>query len=425
MNVNEALNYIHSISWMGTIPGLERVRELLRRMGNPERKLKFIHIAGTNGKGSTAAMLASVLTEAGYRAGLYTSPYILRFNERMQVCGEEISDEELAEITEFVRPLADGMEAHPTEFDLVTAIAMEYFLRHKCDVVVLEVGLGGELDSTNAIPAPEAAVICNIGLDHMQLLGNTPEKIARAKAGIIKDGCDCVLYAQSPSVEAVFEEVCREKGARLHRAGMEDLHLISHGLEGQTFDWKERASLRIPLLGEHQLHNASVVLTTLEVLSQKGWSIPEPALRAGLEKVYWPGRFQLMRRDPLFIIDGGHNPQCLDALVRAFRDYLPGRKITFLNGCMADKDYGEMFRDLAPFAKEFVTVTPDNPRALRADKLAEHLTRYALPVIPCESVEEGVRTSIAHAGKDGVVCACGSLYMISEICAALERLSPR
>ena len=425
MNVNEALNYIHSISWMGTIPGLERVRELLGRMGNPEKKLKFIHIAGTNGKGSTAAMLASVLTGAGYRTGLYTSPYILRFNERMQVCGEEISDAELAEITEYVRPMADGMEAHPTEFDLVTAIAMEYFLRHSCDIVVLEVGLGGELDSTNAIPAPEAAVICNIGLDHMQLLGDTPEKIARAKAGIVKDGCDCVLYAQSPSVEAVFEEVCRERGARLHRAGMENLRLLSHGLEGQSFDWKQLAGLRIPLLGEHQLHNASVVLTTLEVLSHKGWSIPEPALSAGLEKVYWPGRFQLMRRDPLFIIDGGHNPQCLDALVQAFRDYLPDRKITFLNGCMADKDYGEMFRELAPFAKEFVTVTPDNPRALSAGKLAEHLARYALPVTACESVEEGVRTAIAHAGQDGAVCACGSLYMISEICAALERLQIR
>ena len=423
MNATEALNYIHSVSWMGSIPGLGRTRALLARMGNPEKKLKFIHIAGTNGKGSTAAMLASVLSRAGYRAGLYTSPYILRFNERMQICGQEIPDDELAEITESIRPIADALEEHPTEFELVTCIAMEYFARHACDVVVLEVGLGGEFDSTNVIPCPEAAVIVNIGMDHMQVLGDTLPEIARAKAGIVKDGCDCVLYAQRPEVEAVFEETCRARGARLHRASVEPLSLKSHGLEGQTFDWKGLRDLHIPLLGEHQLHNVSTVLTTLELLAQKGWNIPEGALREGLSKVYWPGRFQLMRRDPLFIIDGGHNEQCLDALAQAFRDYLPGKKITFLNGCMADKDYGAMFHVLALFAREFVTVMPPNPRALKAAELADHLSRYRLPVTPCESVEDGVKTAIAHAGPDGAVCACGSLYMIADICAALEKLS--
>lgn len=422
MNVNEALQYIHSVSWMGSVPGLGRTQALLAEMGNPEKQLKFIHIAGTNGKGSTAAMLASVLREAGYRTGLYTSPYILRFNERMQIDGNEIADDELAEITSRVQPLADALAEHPTEFELVTCIAMEYFARHQCDIVVLEVGLGGEFDSTNVIDAPEAAVIVNIGLDHMQVLGNTVEEIAHAKAGIIKHGCDCVLYAQQPSVEKVFETACREQSARLHIAGMESLQRVSHGLDGQTFDWKCLKNLHIPLLGEHQLHNVSVVLTTLETLAAKGWNISETAIRAGLSKVSWPGRFQLMRKNPLFIIDGGHNPQCLEALVQAFRDYLPGKKITFLNGCMADKDYGEMFRDLVPFAREFVTITPDNPRALPAAELAEHLRRYDLPVTACASVADGVRTAIQHAGSDGVVCACGSLYMIADICAALEKV---
>lgn len=420
MNVNEALNYIHSVSWMGSIPGLGRTRELLERMGNPERKLKFIHIAGTNGKGSTAAMLASVLTEAGYRTGLYTSPYILRFNERMQICGREIDDSELAEITAWVQPLADAMDAHPTEFELVTCIAMEYFARHECDIVVLEVGLGGEFDSTNVISAPEAAVIVNIGMDHMQVLGDRIEDIAHAKAGIIKSGCDCVLYEQSPEVEHVVEDACRNCGAHLHRARMDALVPRSHGLEGQCFDWKQLTDLRIPLLGEHQLHNACTVLTTLEVLCEKGWDISEDALRKGLEKVTWPGRFQLMRRNPIFIIDGGHNAQCLDALTQAFRDYLPGQKITFLNGCMADKDYGEMFQVLAPFAQEFITVTPPNPRALTAVQLAEHLARYHLPVHPCASIAEGVHTALQRAGESGVVCACGSLYMIADIYQALE-----
>ncbi|HIS86430.1 MAG TPA: bifunctional folylpolyglutamate synthase/dihydrofolate synthase [Candidatus Faecivicinus avistercoris] len=419
MNVTEALSYIHSVSWMGSVPGLGRTRALLARMGNPEKKLKFIHIAGTNGKGSTAAMLANVLRAAGYRTGLYTSPYIIRFNERMQIDNEPISDGELAEITTRVQPLADALDEHPTEFELVTCIAMEYFARHACDIVVLEVGLGGEFDSTNVIPAPEAAVIVNIGLDHMQVLGDTVEEIAHAKAGIIKDGCDCVLYAQQPSVEAVFEQTCRERGARLHRAGMEPLTLVSHGLDGQVFDWKTLGGLHIPLLGEHQLHNASTVLTTLEVLAAKGWTIPESAVREGLSSVRWPGRFELLARDPLFIIDGGHNPQCLDALVQAFRDYLPGRKITFLNGCMADKDYGAMFADLVPFAAGFVTVTPGNPRALPAERLAEHLKPYGLPVTACKSIAEGVRTAIEFAGRDGVVCACGSLYMLADVCEAV------
>ncbi len=422
MNVTEALKYIHSVSWMGSIPGLSRTQALLARMGNPEKKLKFVHIAGTNGKGSTAAMLASVLREAGVRVGLYTSPYILRFNERMQVNGEPIEDDELAEITEYVQPLADSLEEHPTEFELVTCVAMEYFARHACELVVLEVGLGGEFDSTNVIDAPEAAVIVNIGMDHMQVLGDTLEEIAHAKAGIIKPGCDCVLYAQLPNVEAVFEAACRERGARLHRAGMEALHPISHALTGQVFDWRDMKGLRIPLLGEHQLHNASCVLTTIEVLQSKGWRIPEEAIRSGLANVTWPGRFQVMRENPLFIIDGGHNPQCLEALVRAFQDYLPGRKVTFLSGCMADKDYAEMFGDLIPFAKEFITVTPNNPRSLSADALAENLRARGLTATPCATIAEGVRKAIEHAGPDGVVCSCGSLYMISDVVDALKEL---
>ncbi|MBQ8088590.1 MAG: bifunctional folylpolyglutamate synthase/dihydrofolate synthase [Clostridia bacterium] len=422
MNYEESLQYIHSVSWMGTVPGLGRTQELMKAIGNPEKKLKFIHIAGTNGKGSTAAMLASILTEAGYRTGLYTSPYILRFNERMQIDHNQISDDEVAELATWIRPIADALSDHPTEFEVVTAIAMEYFRRHQCDIVVLEVGMGGEFDATNVIDAPEAAVIVNIGLDHMQILGDTVEKIAETKAGIIKDGCDCVLYAQEPYFEAVIALACEQRGANLHRAGMEGLRLRSHGLEGQIFDWENLSAIKLPLLGEHQLHNAATVLTVCRVLANKGWNLPEESIRSGLEKVSWPGRFQIMRKDPMFIIDGGHNPQCLDALVRAFQDYLPDRKIVFLNGCMADKDYGDMFRDLVPFAQAFVTVTPDNPRALSAKDLAEYLKRYDLPVFPSNTVAQGVKTAVEFAGKGGIVCACGSLYMISEIVAGLKAL---
>lgn len=422
MNIAETLKYIHSNVWTGGTFGIDLTRHLLEKMGNPEKKLRFVHIAGTNGKGSTAAMTANILQKAGYCVGLYTSPYIISFNERMQVNGENISDEELCELTEYIRPMAESLEQRCSEFELITCLAMEFFVRRKCDIVVLEVGLGGTMDSTNAIECPEAAVIVNIGLDHMQVLGNTLEEIAGAKAGIIKEKCDCVVYRQEPSVEAVFERVCEEKHAKMYLAGTENIILKEATLKGQIFDYGEMKDVFIPLLGEHQLHNASVVLKTIEVMQAKGWKVSQQNIRDGLATVSWPGRFQIVREEPLFIIDGGHNPQCLDALTQAFRDYIPGRKIVFLNGCMADKDYGAMFRDLIPFAKEFVTVTPNNPRALKAEALKEHLSVYGLPVTACATVAEGVKTAVEHAGSDGVVCTCGSLYMISEILDGLKNI---
>ena len=330
MNLDEALNYIHDLNWRRTIPGLERGLELLRRIGSPHRGMKYVHVAGTNGKGSTAAMLASILRRAGYRTGLYTSPYIYRFNERIQVDGEQIPDETLCELTELIQPQADAMADHPSEFEIVTAIGFEYFKRQKCDIVVLEVGMGGEWDATNVIEDNEAAVIVNIGLDHTEYLGDTLEKIALTKSGVVKRGCPCVMYRQEPSVEAVFEEVCRKLDAPFILADFDSLRPTYAGLDGQRFDWGDMKDLYIPLLGEHQLKNACNVLTTVNVLRERGWRIPEAAVREGLATVTWPGRFQLMRRDPLFIVDGGHNPQCLEALENAIKAYLPGKKLVFL-----------------------------------------------------------------------------------------------
>ena len=420
MNINEALHYIHAIPWTDSVPTLRRAQSLLARMGNPERNLKFIHIAGTNGKGSTAAMLAAMLRAAGHRTGLYTSPYILRFNERMQVDGVPISDAELVRLTKFVRPLADSLADPPTEFELVTCIAMEHFARSRCEIVVLEVGMGGEFDATNVIDSPEAAVITRIGLDHTKVLGGTVEEIAQAKAGVIKPGCDCVLYAQQPGVEAVFARACACRGARLRRADPAHLRPLSRGLDGQRFDWKNLANLYLPLLGEHQLRNAGVALSAVEVLAARGWRVPETAVREGLAGVRWPGRFQLLREEPPFIVDGGHNPQCLEALAAALRDYLPSRKITFLCGCMADKDCAEMFGALAPCAREFVTVAPRGPRALPAPELAERLRGLGLCATPCPTIERGVRTAIDQAGAEGAVCACGSLYLIADVENALK-----
>ena len=420
MNVTQAIEYIHSFFWKGSIPGLSRTQELLRRMGNPEKKLKFVHIAGTNGKGSTAAMTASILKKAGYKVGMYTSPYIYRFNERIQVNGEQIADEDVAAVTEYVKQFAEAMTEKPTEFELVTAIGFEYFARQNCDIVVLEVGMGGALDSTNVIDTPEVAVITNIGLDHTDYLGDTVEKIAETKAGIFKNNGHAVVYRGTEGVEAVFERICAERNVSLKKADFDSLVLHSHSLEGQVFDCGSRKELFLPLLGDHQLHNASVVLSIADTLIEIGWNITEQNIRDGIRDVSWPGRFDIVGKDPLFIIDGGHNPQCIDALVVNIRDYLKDRKIIALTGVLADKDYGEMYRPMMPYIQEFVCITPPNPRKLEATELAQHLRRVGAAATPCETIADGVKLAIQKAGKDGVVLCFGSLYTIGDIKNALN-----
>ena len=422
MNVNEAIEYIHSVFWKGSIPGLSRTQELLSKMGNPEKDLKYVHIAGTNGKGSTAAMTASILRKAGYRTGLYTSPYIYRFHERMQIDGEQISDEDLIEITEYVKPLADSMSESPTEFELVCCIAFEYFKRKKCDIVVLEVGMGGEFDATNVIPCPEVAVITNIGLDHTDVLGSTVEEIALTKSGIFKEGGSAVVYRGAPSVEAVFEDVCRKNNVNLKKADFDSLKLNSLDLFGQNFDCGSRKNIQLPLLGDHQLHNASVVLSVADTLIEKGWKISEENIYDGIRDVSWPGRFDIVCRDPLFIIDGGHNPQCLEALVKNVEDYLSGRKVIALTGVLADKDYGDMYRPILPLIHEFVCITPDNPRKMEAEDLASYLRAVGAKATACGSTQDGVRKAIELAGKDGAILCFGSLYSIGAIHDGLKEV---
>lgn len=420
MNATEAIAYIHSVCWKGSVPGLGRTQTLLAKMGNPEKKLKFVHIAGTNGKGSTAAMTASILRKAGYRTGLYTSPYIYRFHERMQVDGVEISDEDLAAVTEYVKPLADAMEESPTEFELVCCIAFEYFRRMQCDIVVLEVGMGGALDSTNVIEVPEVAVITNIGLDHTEYLGDTVEKIAETKSGIFKENGHAVVYRSTPSVEAVYERICEEKHISLKKADFDTLRLKSRSLEGQVFDCGRRKDLLLPLLGDHQLHNAAVVLAIADTLIAEGWNITEENIRQGIRDVRWPGRFDIVSREPLFIIDGGHNPQCIEALVKNIEDYLAGRRVIALTGVLADKDYADMYQPVMPLVQKFVCITPPNPRKLEADLLAQYLRQAGADAISCPSIASGVSKAIELAGKEGVVLCFGSLYSIGAIRDALQ-----
>ena len=332
MTGQEAIELIHQRAWTGRKPGLERTQALLASLGNPERRLRFVHITGTNGKGSTAAMTASILAQAGLRAGLFTSPHLYRFHERMQVNGAPIPDEVLGRLTQQVLEVAEGMSDPPTEFELMTAVGMEFFLEEQCDIVVLEVGLGGRLDSTNVIPAPEAAVITNIGLEHTQELGGTLTLIAREKSGILKPGCRAVLYRQSDEVTQVIQSVCRQLDIPLRQTDPQELEVLSSGLEGQDFRYRGRGPYRLSLLGSYQLSNAITALEVVQALRDAGWTIPEEAAARGLAAAQWPGRLELARRSPDFIVDGGHNPQCVDALAAALESLYPGRKLIFLFG---------------------------------------------------------------------------------------------
>ena len=418
MTAEEAIAYIENYTWSTTRLGLERTRTLLRALGDPQKELKFIHVAGSNGKGSTCAMLEAVLRAAGYRTGLYISPYIQDFCERIQINGVNIPGEDLARITERVRCIADAMEDHPSQFELVTAIAMQYYREQHCDLVVLEVGMGGALDSTNAIDAPEVAVITNLGLEHTEYLGDTLEKIAEAKGGIIKPGCACVCYDSAPEAVSTIRRICDGNAVPCHIASEADLQPVSHSLNGQRFLWKGQA-YTLSLLGPHQLRNAGVVLEVLNALRARGWEIPEEAVKAGLSAVRWPARFEVLWRDPLFVLDGGHNPQCAEALARNLEDYLPDTPLTILIGVLADKDYRQMLSFLLPHARSFVCITPESPRALPAEKLVTVIAGMGGEAQCAGSMEDGIRLAME---KGMPVLAFGSLYSAGHIRTAFPRI---
>ena len=415
MSIESTLEYIHSVKWVGAKPGLDRTRELLAALGNPEKKLKFVHIAGTNGKGSTASMVASTLRTAGYRTGLYTSPYINCFNERMQVDGENISDAELEEMTDIIRPFADGMTDAPTEFELITALAMLYFERRQCDIVVLEVGMGGELDSTNVIPTPELAIITAMGLDHTSELGNTLAEVASAKAGIIKSGGRVVVYGAEPEAFPVFEQKCRDVGATLTRTDFSRLAVVSAELGGSVINFAPYEGLKLPLIGSYQPRNAALAITALEVLRDAGYSITDENIRNGIANVKWPGRFEVLRYNPTFIIDGAHNPHGIAAAAESIRDLFNGRKLIMLVGVMGDKDVHAMMDSIAPYALAFVAVTPPNPRAMKAPELQALLSGYGVPAEAFGDIREGVARAAELAGTDGAVAALGSLFFSADV----------
>ncbi len=435
MNWDEALSLIKGEDWKSVRAGSYRMRELMRLVGDPQKSLKYIHIAGTNGKGSAAAMLSAILTGAGYTTGRYISPHLIRVNERICVNDTEITDSEFAAAASIVRKAADGMEEKPTIFELLTAIAFVYFRQRACDIVVLEVGLGGRLDATNIIEQPLVSMIMHIGLEHTEELGDTEEMIAYEKAGIVKPSCDTVLYAQSDNVTGVVKRVCEEKSSPLTITDMSRLvpgkSAASSGGEAlsQVFSYRDRKDIELKLLGAYQLGNAAAVLDTVDILTERhGLNIPDEAVRAGMRTVSWPGRFQILCSDPLILLDGAHNPNGVRALADSISQFSgeSGPGLIMLMGVMADKDYGRMLDILAQTKGlnivHFVAQAPKGSRSLSPELLEKEIAkRFDCTVSSCETIPEGLKSAIRIAGdekskgSDVLILAFGSLYQAGEI----------
>ena len=437
ISIEEAINYIENQGWSMMRLGLSRTRALLCVLDNPQKSLKFIHVAGSNGKGSTCAMLDMILRKAGYRTGLYTSPYVQEFSERMRINGRNIDDDSLCEITQKVRDIAEGMEDHPSQFEIVTAIAMEYFAREHCDIVVLETGMGGEFDSTNVIDAPVVSVITNIGYEHTEYLGDTLSQIASAKAGIIKEGSRAVCYDCDKEAVDVIKNTCRKKNVPLSIVDFGRIKPLNKSLDGQEFTW-DGHKYSLNLIGDHQLCNAATVLTAVEALNKSGFNISDENIMEALESVKWPARMEVLGKDPVFILDGAHNPQCVSALTYSLKEIIPEESwedIIFILGVLKDKDYPKMVYDLLTLSKNFICVTPDNERALDAAELADFLKKRGANAKAVNSPEEAVNEALAEAcavtktfdkgdadtargSASGIVVSLGSLYLAGDIRAS-------
>ncbi len=405
---------------MGIVPGLDSIRELCARLGNPQKELNFVHIAGTNGKGSTSAFISTALTVAGYRAGRYISPVIFEYRERIQVNGKMISRKSMCDILERIQKVCEEMAAeglpHPTAFEIETAMGFLYFVEKKCDIVVLETGMGGRLDATNIIENTLAAVLVSISMDHMQFLGNTLEKIAAEKAGIIKAGCEVVTLQQSDEVMAVIRGTAQALGCELTVANPADIQHPKYGLEKQTFDYLQYKRMQISLAGQYQLENAILALETLQVLAKKGFPVKEEKLRKGFAETKWPGRFSVLEKKPLFIVDGAHNEDAAKRLAETIEFYFTNKRIIYIMGVLRDKEYEQIIVHTCKYAQQILTITPpENPRAMRAYDLAVEVAKVNPNVTAVDSVEEAVELAGLLADKDAVIIAFGSLSFLGRI----------
>lgn len=420
MTERQAMEYIEQLSGFGIMPGLDCIQELCRRLGDPQKRLKFIHIAGTNGKGSVSAYIASVLQCAGYRVGRYISPVIFKYRERIQVNSHMITKNAMRYGIERIKTACDEMVseglAHPTAFEVETALGFMYFLEKNCDIVVLETGMGGLLDATNIVENTITAVFASISMDHMKFLGKTLEEIAIQKAGVIKPGCAVVSASQNVKVMEVLSRRASELGCSFAVSDPGKLDNVRFGLDRQRFDYDKRKKLEISLAGRYQVENAALAVEVLDVLGERGFPVSEEQLRNGLRETQWPGRFTVIKKQPIFIADGAHNEDAAKRLAESVSFYFTNRKIIYIMGVLRDKEYDKIIALTHEYADHIITVTsPGNPRALPAYELALEVAKVHPKVTAVDSLEEAVEMSQLLAGSKGVIIAFGSLSYLGRL----------
>ncbi|WP_028828432.1 bifunctional folylpolyglutamate synthase/dihydrofolate synthase [Proteocatella sphenisci] len=439
MDYRQALNYIENTGKFGSRLGLENVKNLLEILGNPQNNLEIIHVAGTNGKGSTCSYINNMLVYQGYNVGLYTSPYLEEFNERIRINNSNISDEELAQSISTVKKAIDkildsGFE-HPTEFEIITATAYLYFSEKNVDFAVIEVGLGGRLDATN-VCTPVISAITSIGMDHTQYLGETLAEIAFEKAGIIKENIPVVLYQQSKEVELVISEICNLRKSDLYITQNDNIEYISENIHGQTVNIEEMGHLysgiEIRLPGRHQAKNLAVALSVIRILEMSGKisQIDTEALYGSIRDTRWPGRMEIITENPMTIIDGAHNPDGAGILREAIERYLKGKKINLVFGMLSDKDIYSVAEILVPCVQKVIITEPESPRAANVKEVHDLISKInksdtVLEIIEIPQIKEAVNYAQKTASEDEVVVYAGSLYMIGKVRTLLNEMYHR
>jgi dihydrofolate synthase/folylpolyglutamate synthase len=412
MTYRETLAYLSSLNPLGIHFGLDTIRSLLNRMNDPQGRFPSVLIAGTNGKGSVAAMTAAILSTAGFRTGLYTSPDLIDIRERIQIDGRMISREEMSFCVDEVR---SRIREEVSYFEFLTATAFLHFQRRQADIAVLEVGMGGRLDATNVV-TPLASVITNISLEHRQYLGNTLQKIAFEKAGIIQAGGVCLTAARQKPVIETLEGICRERGARLFRVGKE-MRTTIHGNGTFSYRGMGRSHERLvcPFTGRHQLSNAALALGVVDLIGDAGFRIDETTVSEGLKKACWEGRLEILQDSPKLLVDGAHNPAGVATLCRALQHDFPHRRLILLFGVLGDKDYRKMAKRLFPLADRVILTRPTSERALSPEVLRQVAGSYHEDIAVVENPADALRYALSLAEEDDLVCAAGSLYLVGEV----------
>ena len=418
LTLDDAINYYHSMERFGIRPGLENIGALCKRLGDPQKRLHCVHVAGTNGKGSTCTEIASVLTKAGYKTGLYTSPYVIEFRERIRLDGEMIGAKDLVSITNTVRSAVEALSTEGiciTEFEAVTAAAFLYYAEQRCDIVVLETGLGGRFDSTNIIEDPLCCVITSVSLDHTKILGDTLEQIAFEKCGIIKQGRPVITGAtQKTPVLETIRRVAESRSSRLILADPTSFQLEQADITGSTVKYRG-ISLHIPFPGTHQLENASLSISAIEFLNQIGYHISDTDLAAGISFASIPARIEIVSRSPLVILDGSHNDGSTAALADTLQTYLQKKRILAVMGMMADKDCRKALDNLLPYLAKVIAVTPSNPRSMPAEQFRQLVESSNVPCEVADDPRQGVKLAFMQMASYDALLVCGSLYLAADV----------